>query len=353
MIGTEGFRFVPYARHHREAVLELLGGWGIRRSLWEWQFESRGPFEPLVVEDAAGRVAGYNGYLPVTARIAGRMTQGIWSCDFAVRADCRGKGIGRAIKQRLQARHALVLALGISEAAARVHNRVGWSAPHGVAVHTLLREARTVKERTKIVAQKAMSLAAAGASPRRRRGDLQVEVRSAKELPSPEADQLWQSAESGYDNVVARDATYLRWRYAGHPLVDYRLILVTRNRQLAGIGVFWCASPRAALVDYVGAFHASDVKQAIVDRFTQESATARWLTCTTSDPELHRCLQRHGFLTWSSRPLRFSVHCPDMLAGTHDAAWFLMGGDSDGDVLASASAALQSPAFCSQETSAG
>lgn len=324
---------VPYGARHLDSVIGLLGGDGWRRTLWPWQYESRAAAGAVVAEDEARNVVGFNGCMPVSVKIEGLVTEAVWSCDFIVSPDWRKRGVGSAMKRHLQARHPLIMALGISDAGANVHGRVGWTSLPGVPQYSLQRRVRTTKDLAKRAAQVAARLA--GAVLRLPRPDVQITVQPASLLP-PDVDALWHRVESTYGNVVRRDEPYLRWRYVTHPLADYQLIVARGGDVLQAIGVFWRGEGRSTLVDYIGPAGDIGLKAAVVERFVRESGDADRLTCATSDSGFRRVLLRRGFRTWSNRPLRFHVCCAPHIPVAGGNSWFLMGGDSDGDLLAAA-----------------
>jgi len=325
--------------HHFEAAAEWFADPVLKKKLWSWQFESArnaGGGGPLAAEAGDGRVVGFNGCMPVTVKLGEQREAAIWSCDFFVDRNHRGGGIGRRIKAELQRRHPLILALGISEVASHVHEASGWRANRSALSFVRFNQSRNPRELAKRILQMVQGMM----SWRRRRLDdaLSVSIGKAGELPA-DVEELWRRSEPGYDNVIVRDAAYLQWRYGRHPLMQYRLVAIRRSGRLEALGVFWATPERAALVDYVGPASAETLKRAIVAAFCAENRHVARLACLTTDVEFHAVLREFGFNVWRSRAVLFNVYAAGPLAGQAHRDWFLMGGDSDGDILEAANAA--------------
>jgi hypothetical protein len=157
-------------------------------------------------------------------------------------------------------------------------------------------------------------------------------------LPGDELlDRLWADIAGGYSRCVVRDAAYLRWRYAGHPLAKYRYLCAWRKQRLIALAVVRISATHAVFVDYIGPAAGGNIKGALVAALLDASGQCDTLECTTSDPELSRELVKRGFLPTRSPPLRFFVRVTTEPAPNDCASgWFLMGGDSDGELLAAA-----------------
>ena len=87
------------------------------------------------------------------------------------------------------------------------------------------------------------------------------------------------------------------------------------------------------LVDYIG--NPGDVQalRAVVAELMRQGKDVTAVSLVTNVPTLIGVLKDAGFSQWRTQPLGFSVH---VRPGGPDATgqpWFLMGGDSDGDIL--------------------
>lgn len=119
----------------------------------------------------------------------------------------------------------------------------------------------------------------------------------------------------------------------------YRAIVARVRGTVSAVAFFWVAKNRAVLVDFVGSRQNGALIQEIVGAFVHACRGVTFLECSTTHLELQTTLQKHGFIKWRSVGTIFNVF-PATLAGPgHE--WFLMGGDSDGDILAAARAGDQ------------
>ena len=126
-------------------ILSLLGAGASKQRILGWQFD-RNDAGGLTLKNGNGRIVGFNGVMPAQLSLAGETRDAIWSCDFVVAADHRRQGLGKRLKQVLQEQHDIVMALGISDAATRLHASQGWQ-PYRGAITQLVRRNLTRRRR--------------------------------------------------------------------------------------------------------------------------------------------------------------------------------------------------------------
>jgi hypothetical protein len=163
---------------------------------------------------------------------------------------------------------------------------------------------------------------------------LKARIVVARDIPH-EVEALWNTVEDGYSKIVVRNHAYLEWKYGSHPFAKYEAILVDRDKQLVGVGIFRHHGRESRLVDYVGPAEGMDIKASIVDTFMRACPAAESLNCICCDNEFKECLESAGFRTFRKKP-SFGVF--SRLPGDHDPerGWFVMAGDSDEDLSAGA-----------------
>lgn len=312
---------------------ELLGTSAFKQSIWDWQFGRAPERATPVTAYLGGDLVGFNGLMAVEAQVDGRSIPAAWSCDFIVRPDQRRHGVGRAIKRELDRRCSFLMTLGTSEAAAKVLAASGWQQGEGPRTYIRINRARGGRERARKLLQWLLSTV----SPCRR-GPTAFDITVTADIPGDdELDRLWAEVAPGYARCVVRDADYLCWRYVGHPLGAYRFVECRQNGKLNALIVVRITPERALLVDYLGPAAADAAKQGLVSAFLGMASGARVAECTTSDQELSAVLRAAGFLPTGSAPLRFFVRATSANPPIEPARdWFLMGGDSDGEILAAA-----------------
>ena len=325
------YKLLPYKPEHREGILRLLGNEPHKRLLWQWQFAAASQADnALVVAVVGDEVVGFNGAMPIRVHDQGREHAALWSCDFNVAERFRGQGLGKAIKQELHRRCDHIMSLGISDLATPVLEKSGWR--KGTAVYSLRRYQGWSPDRRLLLRPWQGYLAWRQRLPAASGGltlDWQWQLPDDSEL-----ERLWATMSQHPGPMVVRDPQYLRWRYASHPLGQYRYLTVSSDGQIQALAVVRCQDEQATLVDYLGPRQALALKQALFGLWLKLAAKCRHLSLHTSDQELVAVAGSNGFRTVGEQ--RFYIH--DQRQRYHD--WFIMAGDSDGELLAAARASI-------------
>jgi hypothetical protein len=261
-----------------------------------------------------------------------RQTRVLWSCDFYVDRAYRGKGLGRMIKNALHEKSDIIMSFGISRMAAPVLLKMGWSSSGEVYVFRKYRAARSSRQALAFLVQQFNALRGILARYRTRR----LECRLHDSLPdSASVDALWKRAGPGYRKIVVRNHAYLHWRYECHPLARYCFVHVRDRGELRAIGVLRQGRRAVQLVDMLACRDDRPARNAIVAAMHGLDPECAGFACSTSDPLLASCLLGHGFFRARAQP-RFFVRSADTADADCERGWFIMGGDSDGDLLAAA-----------------
>lgn len=285
-----------------------------------------------------GKPIGFNGLTVVNAQINGNIENVYWSGDFLVDNACRGKGFGVDIKQNLisQTQDACVMSLGIANNAFNLLNKMGWVKP-STPVNNYTRVGQIASARYKqipryIVAKSAQlmlkylpSLFDNNLSKIEYRAVVSDSLLSADII-----DHLWSSICGTYRKIVVRDHAYLHWKYSSHPTAKkyYRFVNIYSENKLAGVFIIRLEEFKIHLVDYVGPQNAAEMKGFAVEYCLQNFALEN-AECTTNDLELASILKKMGFYKKSSTKF-LARHKNDKTIAND---WFLMGGDSDGELL--------------------
>lgn len=332
-VTPKGVAFVSADESWQRQAIGLLADPAARQRLVPWQYRGAAvdAVLPVAAIDEYQQLIGFNGVIPVRVKLGERCIVAAWSCDFVVHPKWRGRGVGASLKRKLQTRVPVLLALGISQQAAKVHSSLGWHAGRGPVQMSYVVKSGSYKEfikRTLQVMQRMLRWRA-----RVPEHDVVVSEQPLLSVLG-EIDALWERVEQTYKNVVVRDSAYLRWRYVDHPLMIYSTIAVRRDGRLEGVGIYWVRpGERCVLADYVGAADDRSVMRAIVDRILTVGQQSLQINCFTNSPGFLQVLRDFGFSSWRTRPVGFSVFSSESALPVVDDAWFLMGGDSDGDLL--------------------
>lgn len=330
---------VDWHPRYREGILRLLGDVSYKPVIWSWQFEHNPfakPFTPVVFVDDTDRVIGFNGVMPIRATDRGEPLDALWSCDFYVASDWRGKRLGSSIKAALHQQANQIMAFGVSDKACEVLSHLGWQRYEDIHTYRLIRKRGSLRNWA-FTALQCLNRLRGGAE--RGASDLTVEVRS--HLPPAElVDGLWERSEPGYAKVVTRNHAYLDWKYQRHPLARYAFVCAWRGQGLAGILVVRYHAGQLRVVDYCGPAQDPSLKKVMIRTCRKQWRHADQITAVTSCPELGACLLGEGFFRPRSRP-RFFVYTADPSRVPSDSGWFIMSGDSDGELLAASADACE------------
>jgi GNAT superfamily N-acetyltransferase len=320
---------LDYQPEMREQLLRLLGEKEHRRLIWDWQYCQSPfgrPFKPVIAAES-GQIIGFNGVMPVDVMYDGAIVPAVWSCDFIVHPAHRGTGVGRRMKERLTDEARLILSLGISDLASPLLLKMGWRENRDVRVYTRIRKPGSLKG----IAQQTAQWISRVAHPSHGQNEVRVEL--AGHLPSPdEIDMLWGRVGTSYGRAVCRTGRYLHWRYGMHPLARYQFLRLEEDGKLIGIAVLRESGTTLHLVDYLGVLDRPSALAELLLAMERLFPDSRRQLCLTSNRDLQAALLAGGFLKRRGRP-RFYVRSRLDEDGDSEVGWFVMSGDSDGDLL--------------------
>ena len=332
-------RIVDYTEDLKDSVLSLLskgrasrfGEW--KRAIWDWQYADNPnyvkPFSPTVVIEA-GNVIGFYGTIPVALKYRDKQIMAMWGCDFFVDPQQRGKGHAQRMLRALRRKSPIILGLGISAAALPILKKHGRKISTEIESFVYQNRPGSLRDSIKrgIHHYKRFKNRAHHPSV----DGLETQIIDAMDAPE-EIDTVWAKSEKGYPKVIIRNHAFIQWRYGKYPMEKYQLILVTREGGIAGVGVFRKHPEESRLVDYVGPAKSIQTKYLIVNTFMRECTESISLNCICTDGEIKTCLEYHGFIKSRHKPT-FSVL--STIPGDVDPEkdWFVMGGDSDIDLIA-------------------
>ena len=330
-------RLVKYAGRYRESVLELFQSVPYKAAIWNWEFE-RNPtgklFDPVLIVNGDDQVIGFNGIIPVAATSYGKTLDRVWSCDFYVASDYRGQGVGTWLKRELDRRASIIMAFGVSDQADKVLSHLGWVQPNSVFSYRYGRERKSLRGLA-LQGLQWFNRIMGWLTPSTYHGNVTVQ----SSLPArEEVDKLWEAVGPGYECIITRDFRYLNWRYQQHPYARYGFVVARSHGQLEGLLVVRYSQGALRMVDYCGPSQNSGLKRALIRCCKRQWRHAELFSVTTSDPELGQSAMHEGFFRARSQPRFFMRMAP----GNNDRVcpdkphWFIMTGDSDGELLQAA-----------------
>ncbi len=325
---------VAWDSRYRDGVLKLLTDVPFKSSIWSWQFQRNPfgkPFQPVLVVNDDDQVIGFNGVMPVVIMNRGRHTDAIWSCDFYVSPEWRGKKLGSRIKAVLHERYNIIMAFGVSDKASLVLNHLGWQQQDYVYNYRYLRRPETFRQWVFKFLQLTNRIRG-GIFSKYENYSIKVQSRLP---PEKDINDLWEKSESGYASVVIRNYAYLDWKYQNHPLTRYAYVSAWEGSSLKGLMIVRYHKGLLRLVDYCGPARNKKLKTSLIRACLENWQQALYFTIITTDREMAKCLIHQGFYRSRSKP-KFFVYSPAATHISQDKNWFIMSGDSDGELLSAA-----------------
>ncbi len=113
-------------------------------------------------------------------------------------------------------------------------------------------------------------------------------------------DDFWDSIKGKYAITVARTSSYLNWRYANHPYLDYTVLVAKKDRQIVGFVIWRIESAGhfsiARIIDFIS---QDEWEDAFLQKFAQEAKEkgAVLADFMFSGRYYHQALQSLGFFS--------------------------------------------------------
>jgi acyl carrier protein len=317
---------------------------------WRWMFvESarRLGRAPLVwLHRDAGAIVAHMGSIPVRLKVGDEERDTGWLVDTMVLATHRNQAVGSRLMVDAHDDQPFSLSLGQTAEMREIQFKLGWKqvAPLQTA-QLLVRPAAVLKGKLPAPAAYAASLGLRASATLR---DLLSERRTCEarvvDRFDVRHDRLWANASRDLTCAVARDASYLNWKYVDQPGQQFLRLELLEGNELKGIAVWMFRGAdehyryrRAFLVDLVTPLSDGASLRRVIRTACDAAAAgeADALLCHHIDARLTDALRDCGFHL--RKPERFLLvdpgHLPDadrdrVLSA---ASWFVTQGDSDVD----------------------
>lgn len=300
-----------YKKEDKNNIIFLLDSPSVKSELWDWQFDSHFLSDcsrPIVAVDKWNQVVGYNGLMPIKLYSSDHgALDAAWTCDFFVRSDVRGLGVGKSIKETLKKQSNIILAMGTSEAASVVLTKAGWWPYAGVFAYSKKTdEFQSVESSLKNVTEL---------------DDLPLKC---------EINELWEGVKKTYAAIVVRDYDYLNWRYRQFPIDNYHYLAYRLDGKLLALCIYRLESSSCVIVDYLGESESAVDKHAFVNWLSNKYCN---VSCVCSSSKWSSLLLSNGFSKSINQHNTFVYSSDNKFSPKFDGDIFIMGGDCDGDIL--------------------
>ncbi|MCH9699592.1 MAG: GNAT family N-acetyltransferase [Gammaproteobacteria bacterium] len=326
---------INYSQDVKQGILNLMSLVPYKNLIWQWQFEENPyclPFQPIVINHA-DNIIGFNGEMEIKILYKGKSHNAIWSCDFFVHADYRGKGIGKYMKEIQFNSSNLVMAFGLSDSAVSIWKNRSCLPNKDICALRKYRSAFNFKRLSWSFYQTLKYIK--GRNFRIHNKSYRYEILDSlgdKRV----VNDLWESIGISYKKTVVRNYNYLHWRYENHPLAKYQFIHIFNSEKLEAIGVFRKYKSDSYFVDMVVNSSNAQARTELIAGWLKLHASSDIYHCVSTDQLLQKCLMAHGFHKTRNKQW-FFVHSINKDDLNPENDWFIMSGDSDGEFLKAAS----------------
>jgi hypothetical protein len=268
-------------------------------ALFRWQFGGADDTFHIKLALLGEEILGCLGYIPVKVSIPGRIVQGAWTANWIVDISKRRLGLGPLLMRELTRQFDITLNIGPNEDARSVLVRMGWT-----SLGSLTRYVRVLDVSKAALLTESESLNWPDAIKRDTQTDTSFEI-SPIERFDVEADTLWDRLELDLGSGARRSKDYLNWRYAEHPVWEYRRFAAHQGGKLSGFAVYHVEKVRdlpvsvGRMVEFVSQLDAADplLTRVLNDARAQDAALIDFFC---SNPRLSTFMRDHGFVSGES-----------------------------------------------------
>ena len=199
---------------------------------FDWQFSespgNAGRNRCLVLLDQKDAIQGFMGVTPREFALNGKRLAGAELTTWILSEAVRGLGLGKAIVRNLQESYGAIIGMGISESALPIYATHGFKYMRHLPRYVRVFDAERVAPISKLEPLGERLI---------RETPAPIDVRfEAAAIGLPEAAELAEPIHQML-NCAIRDAGYLRWRYADHPVYRYEAFRVAHDGRPAAVVV--------------------------------------------------------------------------------------------------------------------
>jgi len=180
-----------------------------------------------------GKIIASLGYIPVEVSVGRQRVRGAWTANWAVHEHYRGLGAGPLLMRELVRQFEVTLVVGVSGEARSLLPRMGFTDYGDLARYTKVLN----PEAAAALTEDGRPLDAPGVVAVPASRDRRVSIGSVQRF-GDDVTALWDSLNGSSGAGTRRSAAFLNWRYAEHPVFDYRRFEARSGGQLVGVGIY-------------------------------------------------------------------------------------------------------------------
>lgn len=315
-------------------------------AFWKWHFLENpcaGPNDiPLWLVKAGDDIVGQMATIPFNLKVGEAEERALWSIDFIVFPEYRGRGLGKRLVQAAHETHwQSMMELGHNEQSGAVFRNLDWASLGTInRYHKLLFPGDAIREVSRLAPVR--YLANLIYAPFRPNLTVLSEVRGTlREVSSFDSsfDDLWREARVQWPCAAVRNSQFLEWQYLKQPGKKFDVLGFYEDDCLLGYVVlfFRKAEPggvlsKAAITDIC--YRATN-SQAVIDALLQGALQlaverrAGGMVTDILDARVEQRLHHFGFWRIKKAP-PFMVKTAEQQNLMYERKnWFLTRGDAD------------------------
>lgn len=294
-------------------------------------------------------VAGTLGHMPVDFLVGGKRIASRYTHDLLVDPEYRGGGLGKVIVGYARELGDFYPGgMWMTGACWKIHQSMGFDDVTELVTYTSVLDPASFTARRGFSPLKA-AVGRAGLGVKR----MQALARAKKTLDAarstlsvvkqmdPALDDAWLELAKTYDVTRVRDAAYVNWKYAEHPVLDYRVIVATTGGKPSGY-MIWRPAPagypesRAVIADFLVARGDARTLEDLLSRVLIDVSDAGIdaVAAISTQAFAVNALQKLGFVAGGSRNAWVIANWKSVMPAewVKDLErWHMCLGDSDGD----------------------
>ena len=308
----------------------------------------RFPLRHIVLDGET--VAGMLGYMPADFVVGGQRVPARYTHDLLVDSAYVGRMLGTVVVRHAREQGCFFPGgMWMTEASHRIHLFCGFDdAPQLTTYTTVLAPGSFVRRHGFSPLKSAVTRAGLGvirtlALMRAHRlvARAHLGLQTVRVMDAAD-DAAWFEMAKTYGVTRVRDAAYLNWKYAGHPLLSYRIVVAKDNGRPRGFLVWrpapeGDANPRAVIVDFLVEKGDARTLQEMTARAMLDAVAAGSdaLAVLTTQTFAVSALRPLGFVPGRTRNTWVVANWRDIMPVNWLAEldrWHMCLGDSDGDM---------------------
>ncbi|MFH1073031.1 MAG: GNAT family N-acetyltransferase [Nanoarchaeota archaeon] len=198
------------------------------------------------------QIVGMLGRIPARYNYFGKDVTGAYLVNLMIDEEYRKLGLGPRLVLETEKEYDLLLNTGYGEQGKELYEKLKWT-----EMPPLHRAVCIMSNKCSVFSKKEIPLSTVKIAPRKGSHDFQQLTRFDRAI-----DSFWKKMRGKYPISINRDADYLNWRYADHPLLKYHLFVGKKHDHIVSFIILRIEEPPgfriARIVDFVSADDAEE-----------------------------------------------------------------------------------------------